>query len=232
MGSVNRKISSSVDQATETATFQRARQPQQKEDRRQAILEVAQQELTSSSFSELTMAKLAEKAGLAKGTLYLYFETKEELLLALVENLLQRWFNEIPQKLHKAKGTPDVVARAIGASLLKQDALAHLLPIVLGVTEQNADQRWIAEYRTRVLDQCRVLGKSIESLAQGMKPGSGTRFLLYALALMTGLGQLRGEQVKNGKLSARPHDLKAQRSSFEREFAAGLQVVMRGLRTV
>ena len=232
MGSANRRTGSSVDQATDTVTFQRARRPQQKEDRRQAILEVAQQQLSASPFSELTMAKLAEKAGLAKGTLYLYFETKEELLMALVENLLQKWFSEIRQKLRKAGGTPEGVARTIGVSLLKQDALAHLLPIVIGVTEQNADQKWIADYRTRVVDQCRVLGKSIEPLSQGMKPGGGTRFLLYALALMTGLNQLGAEQVKNGGLLAKSRDVKAQRSSFEREFSAGLQVVMRGLRTV
>ena len=37
------------------------------------------------------MAQLAKKTGVAKGTLYLYFQTREELFLTLYEQSLIRW---------------------------------------------------------------------------------------------------------------------------------------------
>jgi len=37
------------------------------------------------------MAQLAKKSGVAKGTLYLYFKTREELFLTLYEQSLVRW---------------------------------------------------------------------------------------------------------------------------------------------
>lgn len=215
----------------ESAAFRRARRPDQKEDRRQAILDMAQDELAASSFSQLTMAKLAQKVGLAKGTLYLYFETKEELLLALVENLLATWFSEIRAKLDKAKSKPEALARMTAASLLKQEALGRLLPIAISVTGQNASQPWVADYRNRVLNHCRRAGKSLESRAAGLAPGGGVRFLLYAFALVSGLSQFGVVTFKPNKSSSLPRDPKSQRSSFEREFMASLEIMMRGLIT-
>lgn len=61
----------------------RARSGEEKEARRAAILEAAREMIDESGFDGVTMSALAERAGLSKGTLYLYVRTKEELFLAL-----------------------------------------------------------------------------------------------------------------------------------------------------
>ncbi|RME18617.1 MAG: TetR/AcrR family transcriptional regulator, partial [Alphaproteobacteria bacterium] len=61
----------------------RARSEAEKEARMQAILAAARDMIGESGFDGVTMAGLARRAGLAKGTLYLYVRTKEELFLAL-----------------------------------------------------------------------------------------------------------------------------------------------------
>jgi AcrR family transcriptional regulator len=209
--------------------YQRARAPEQKEDRRHTILQVAQDELNTSSFAELTMARLAEKVGVAKGTLYLYFETKEELLLALVEELLGNWFGEIRRKLGKGKSKPEAVARITASSLLRQDALGHLLPVAMSVAEQNGAQPWVADYRARVLRECRTLAKALESFAPGIAPGGGLRFLLYAFGLLTGLRHLSPNGSSPAKPARTAYNARALRQPIEREFAASLVIVMRGL---
>ncbi len=50
---------------------------------RQAILRAAEELFSSKGYRETSMQKIAEKAGVAKGTLYLYFRSKEELYLAV-----------------------------------------------------------------------------------------------------------------------------------------------------
>ena len=42
-------------------------------------------------YEAFSMAQLAKKSGVAKGTLYLYFKTREELFLTLYEQSLIRW---------------------------------------------------------------------------------------------------------------------------------------------
>lgn len=55
---------------------------------RQQILAAARAELLDYGFSGATMLRVAERAGLAKGTTYRYFPSKEALFLALMRDLV------------------------------------------------------------------------------------------------------------------------------------------------
>ena len=61
----------------------RARSESEKEARKAAILAAARGMIADSGFDGVTMSGLAQRAGLAKGTLYLYVATKEEVFLSL-----------------------------------------------------------------------------------------------------------------------------------------------------
>ena len=71
----------------------RARSDDAKRERRQFIVTTADQLLRREGFDAFTMNKLAAAADLAKGTLYLYFATREELVLALYIDLHDGWIN-------------------------------------------------------------------------------------------------------------------------------------------
>jgi AcrR family transcriptional regulator len=55
------------------------------------VLQVAETYLLEVGYEAFSMSKLAKKIGLAKGTLYLYFQTREELFLTLYDQSLIRW---------------------------------------------------------------------------------------------------------------------------------------------
>ena len=69
----------------------RARSDDAKRERRQFILSTADQLLRRDGFDAFTMNKLAAAADLAKGTLYLYFATREELVLVIYTDLHDGW---------------------------------------------------------------------------------------------------------------------------------------------
>ena len=71
----------------------RARSDDAKRARRQFILATADQLLRREGFDAVTMNKLAGATDLAKGTLYLYFATREELMLTLYTDLHNDWMN-------------------------------------------------------------------------------------------------------------------------------------------
>ncbi|MBT5054362.1 MAG: TetR/AcrR family transcriptional regulator [Gammaproteobacteria bacterium] len=73
------------------AINQRARSDEQKALRRQAVLTAAETYFLEVGFEAFSMTQLAKKTGLVKGTLYLYFKTREELFLTLYEQSLIRW---------------------------------------------------------------------------------------------------------------------------------------------
>lgn len=63
----------------------RATNPEDKEQRREAILDAAEQQWLAQPERMADVAEIAAAAGLAKGTVYLYFRSKEELFLAIHE---------------------------------------------------------------------------------------------------------------------------------------------------
>ena len=81
------------------AINQRARSLEQKALRRRAVLQVAETYLLEAGYEAFSMSKLAKKIWLAKGTLYLYFQTREELFLTLYDQSLIRWSQTFIDKL-------------------------------------------------------------------------------------------------------------------------------------
>src|ERR1700742_4039483 len=57
-------------------------------ERRDAILEAALEEFSASGFAATRLDDVARRAGVAKGTIYLYFQDKEALFEELVRSML------------------------------------------------------------------------------------------------------------------------------------------------
>lgn len=87
----------------------RARSQEEKQLRRADILRAAEHLWTRTPYADLSMNQVAREVQLAKGTLYLYFETREELFLALLESHYQRWAAHVTELLKglSAPLTPD-----------------------------------------------------------------------------------------------------------------------------
>jgi AcrR family transcriptional regulator len=71
--------------------MQRARSETEKLEREGSILTATEILLRQSDYGSMTMQAVATAAGLAKGTLYLYFTSRESLVLAVHGRLFDRW---------------------------------------------------------------------------------------------------------------------------------------------
>ena len=72
---------------------QRARSETEKLEREGSILTATEMLLRQSDYGSMTMQAVATAAGLAKGTLYLYFTSRESLVLAVHGRLFDRWID-------------------------------------------------------------------------------------------------------------------------------------------
>ena len=90
-----------------------------REFRRGAILDATRDVIGEQGF-DLSMERIAERAGVAKGTLYLYFESKE----ALLDSALQYAYGDFLGRCHEAadgaKGYTEKI-RAIAASIVESN---------------------------------------------------------------------------------------------------------------
>src|SRR2546426_894205 len=90
----------------------RALAPEDKSERRAAIVQAAGHLLKRSPGGEFPVAELARRAGLAKGTVYLYFRTREEVLLAVHLERVHRMFDAIEGSLAGPNGGAHSAIRA------------------------------------------------------------------------------------------------------------------------
>lgn len=125
-------------------TFQRAHSPEQREIRRQAILDTAAAMLDEMPVAEVSLNELSRRVGLAKSNVLRYFESREAVLFELLERAMARWLAQLPEELAagvdqggSARERGDQVAAVLSASLAGQAVLLDLLNAQTGVLEHN-----------------------------------------------------------------------------------------------
>ena len=69
--------------------------PDVSEERKDQIIKAAEEVFTQKGFSDARMDDIAGETGLSKGTLYLYFKSKDELIIAILDRIFQREFKAL-----------------------------------------------------------------------------------------------------------------------------------------
>ncbi|ADO75534.1 TetR/AcrR family transcriptional regulator [Stigmatella aurantiaca] len=210
----------------------RARRDEDKEARRRLILEAARVLFTTTSYAEVKMADVAEKARLAKGTVFLYFPTKEALFLALLEELLFAWFHRLDGWLEQDTGpwTGARLAGWVAESMEHQASLPRLMGILQNVLEHNIPLEHARAFKERLRETLGHTGALLEQRLRFLKPGEGPRLLLRLNALMMGLWLMADEAPVTRELLDLPH-LSVLRVDFQRELAESMTLLLRGLET-
>jgi AcrR family transcriptional regulator len=87
--------------------------PALRERRRQEILDAAAKLFARHGYSDTDTQDLADKLGVAKGTLYRYFPTKRDLFLAAVDRVMRRLKEQIDASIVGIAEPLDRIARAV-----------------------------------------------------------------------------------------------------------------------
>jgi AcrR family transcriptional regulator len=170
---------------------QRARRLEDKQARRSAILEAAAGLLGRRQYASITMAEVARHCGLAKGTLYLYFKSKEELFLATLERELVHWFDAFGAELARHEALdPDTFGRLLARSIGARERLTDLLPIVHVVLEHNIEHGTALAFKRTLLERLSLGAQMLERVLPGLSAGAGLRLLLRIQGLVLGLEQM------------------------------------------
>lgn len=178
----------------------RARSALEKFRRRGEILRAAERLWLSTSYVNLSMHQIAREAGLAKGTLYLYFDTKEELFLALLREYLQAWFQRLNELLSAQKPqTPAELSVTLTDSLRGQDHLRRLLLLLTTVLRNHVSSEVEADFRRETYQ---LFQQTVHHMPYA--PDVNRQILLHCYALSVGWQQMAAplEQMPSPETAA------------------------------
>jgi AcrR family transcriptional regulator len=196
--------------------------------RRADILAAARKLFLDDSRQLPSVARIAEAAGLAKGTVYLYFRTKEEIFVAL----LAEDFAGLLREVHEAfgEGNPaEVLATFVGRYVAYLDARPELLRLdamAYSVLEQNMSDEQLRGFKLE-LTQGLVSAGTVLDKALSLPAGRGVTLLMRTYALTRGLWQSLDYPPNLRALLAEPV-FAPIRPDFRNELVAALTEYWRG----
>jgi AcrR family transcriptional regulator len=203
------------------------RRAREKAQRRQDILDAARAEFFQRGFHQPTMDDVAQRAEVSKGTIYLYYESKEEILAHLLLEGLELLVDEL-QRVARTRSTapPGSALEALANAYL---AFAQAQPMYFRLI-MAFDRGRFEESISSELYQT-VLARSLEGLdlvARTIRRGVET-----GAFAVDDPWQAAGSvwAALNGVLVLMAHPLRRQmlRSSTRDMYRATLQLILEGL---
>ncbi|HEY4373397.1 MAG TPA: TetR family transcriptional regulator [Burkholderiales bacterium] len=207
----------------------RAVQAEDKAARRAAILDAAETLLARDSDNFAAVAQVAEAAGLAKGTVYLYFQTKEEILMALHERHSLALFARI-DAMFADTATPLTRERAVDGFC----AFMRATPLYLQLAcfchmamERNINLEVVYQFRLRTAGHMARAGAILEHRFPALAPGAGVQLLHDTYAFALGAWQLAEPSYLGHDMNERP-GMEYFRRDFYEDLRRGLLALWRG----
>lgn len=147
----------------------RARSEEAKDERRQALLKAALDEFVEKGFAAARMNDIAERAGLSKGAIYLYFESKHALFAALIESVALPNIERVEALAEAAPSATDAIRALASAapSILRETPIPLMIKVIIADARVFPDI--VIAHRRQVVD--RALGLIAGILERGRDAG-------------------------------------------------------------
>jgi AcrR family transcriptional regulator len=217
------------------ATFQRARSEEQRELRRQAILTTAAAMLTEMPVAQVSLNELSRRVGLAKSNVLRYFESREAVLLELLDSAWQAWLAGLDRDLAAVDpGAPpaergDQLAAVLASSLASRPVLCDLISAQAAVLEHNLSPEVAAEYKHAAIANVTSLARLVDGRLPELGEHDAFRFAA-ATVMVTGAvwTHAKPSPAMLAAYEADP-DLAALRLDFLATLSEVLEVLIAGL---
>jgi AcrR family transcriptional regulator len=202
--------------------LRRARAPEHKSQRRAAIVRAAESLLARREPSDsCSVELLARKAGLAKGTVYLYFRSREEVLLAVHEKQTHEVFDVVERALGAPAASADSVVRTGVRYLHAHPQFYPLAANCRSMLDTNVSTEAALAFKVGLGRRLYVLGQRIEELYPGLRPGEGAALLMNSYAMIIGLWQQADPPQSLRAVMDRP-EMAIFKIDFEKQLTAAL----------
>lgn len=201
--------------------------PEDKSERRAAILRAAVALLKDAPQGAFSVEALARRAGLAKGTVYLYFGTREEVLLAVHAQRQQILFDALEQALAMPRVDIHLITRTVGRFLRAHPEFLPLAANCRGMLETRVSAEAALAFKLGIGTRLAHLGGRFEALFPALARGQGVNLLMASYGLMIGLWQIASPPECLVSAMARP-DMRIFRIDLEKQLQAALTNLWKG----
>ncbi len=158
------------------------------DERKEEIINACEELYKIKSFKEITLKDISEKTTFSRPSIYNYFQTKEEIFLALLKREYERWLKDLEDiyikndKLEKTE-----FAKQIALSIERREQLLKLLSMNLYDMEENSCMEQLVEFKKSYGESLKSIKKCLDKFFKNMKETEKEKFIFSFFPLMYGI---------------------------------------------
>ena len=156
--------------------------------RREEIINACEQLYQTMSFKEITLKEIGSVTSFSRPTIYNYFQTKEEIFLALFELEYKRWNEELKNILEGNDSlTRTQIAEQIAHSLEKREQLLKLLSMNNYDMEANSRPELLTSFKEAYGSSMTMVCSILSKFCSGMSKEELQNFIYVFFPFMFGI---------------------------------------------
>ena len=203
--------------------------PELTQTRKNEIVSACEKLFQTMSFREITIKEIAEETSFTRPSIYNYFETKEEIFLALFQKEYEAFAGELDLLCQRDDALSlDELASALAQALAKRAMLLKLLSMNLYDMEENARLERLVEFKTAYKAFIQAMDRCLRKFCPALGEQSRQTFLYAFLPFMFGLYPYTVATDKQ-KAAMEKAGLDYTPVSTYTLAYAGIQILLRGL---
>ncbi len=156
--------------------------------RREEIISACKTLYSELSFKDITIMKIAQCTTFSRASIYNYFETKEEIFLAILQKEYELWVGELSSITDSAESmSKDDIAKALASSLEKRELLLKLMSMNHYDMEENSREERLCEFKVAYGDSLRAVDKLLIKFCRDMDETKRKAFLYSFFPFIYGI---------------------------------------------
>ncbi len=158
------------------------------EKRPEEIIEACRKLYRIKSFSEITLKDISVETSLSRPSIYNYFQTKEEIFLAVLKEEYRYWNKDLRKILETAEPlSVESFAEAIALSLKKRTVLLKIQCMNLFDIEENSREERLVDFKGEYKTSIELMSECLLHFFPALQPQACDDFIYEFFPFMYGI---------------------------------------------
>ena len=158
------------------------------EDKKEEIIKACEELYKEKSFKDITIKGIGEQGKFSRTSIYYYFQTKEEIFLALFKKEYENWIKDLEELYSKNEElTKENFAKKIAKTIEKRKNLLKLLSMNMYDMEENSRIEELIKFKTAYGKSVEMVRKCIDKFFKDMTKEEKDKFIFSFFPFMYGI---------------------------------------------
>lgn len=155
--------------------------------RKEEIINACEELYKTTSFNEISIKLISEKTTFSRPSIYNYFNTKEEIFLALVTKEYYKWIEDLNKIYSKENLSKEDFANELAHSLEKRINLLKLISVNMYEMEENSGIESVIEFKVSYGKSIDIVKKCLIKFFKDMNDKEVEKFIYTFFPFMIGI---------------------------------------------